>query len=102
MAAGTMKGKSYVNIGGPCMGIAGSVVDPQMLQEYFGLRTEWLDQVEIERRIARKIYDAEEFTKAKAWREAYCKEGFDVNVGSPSPIQPKKKPPNGIASLCRL
>lgn len=83
IAAGMMKGKSYVNIGGPCMGIAGSVVDPQMLQEYFGLRTEWLDQVEIERRIARGIYDPEEFAKAKAWREAYCKEGFDVNVGSP-------------------
>jgi len=83
IAAGMMKGKSYVNIGGPCMGIAGSVVDPQMLQEYFGLRTEWLDQVEIERRIARGIYDHDEFAKAKAWREAYCKEGFDVNVGSP-------------------
>ncbi|MDW7657068.1 MAG: L-fucose isomerase, partial [Bacillota bacterium] len=75
LAAGMMRGKSYVNIGGPCMGIAGSVIDPQMFQEYFGLRTEWLDQVEIERRIARGIYDPEEFEKAKAWRETYCKEG---------------------------
>jgi len=83
IAAGVMKGKSYVNIGGPCMGIAGSVVDPQMLQEYFGLRTEWLDQVEIERRIARGIYDHDEFAKAKAWREAYCQEGVDINIGSP-------------------
>ncbi|MDD4744959.1 MAG: L-fucose isomerase [Eubacteriales bacterium] len=81
LAAGSMRGKSYVNIGGPCMGIAGSVIDPQMFQEYFGLRTEWLDQVEIERRIARGIYDHDEFAKAKAWRENYCKEGWDKNEG---------------------
>ncbi|MBP8989622.1 MAG: L-fucose isomerase [Clostridia bacterium] len=83
LAAGTMRGKSYVNIGGPCMGIAGSVVDPQMFQEYLGLRTEWLDQVEIERRIARGIYDMEEYERAKAWRETYCKEGWDKNEGGP-------------------
>lgn len=82
IAAGVIKGKSYVNIGGPCMGIAASVIDPQMFQEYFGLRTEWLDQVEIERRIAREIYDPEEYKKAKAWREKYCKEGWDKNKGS--------------------
>jgi len=82
IAAGTMKGKSYVNIGGPCMGIAGSYIDAQMFQEYFGLRAEWLDQVEIERRIARGIFDPEEFAKAKAWREKYCIEGKDYNEGS--------------------
>lgn len=81
LAAGTMRGKSYVNIGGPCMGIAGSVIDPQMFQEYFGLRTEWLDQVEIERRVSRGIYDQAEYAKAKAWREEYCKEGWDKNEG---------------------
>ena len=81
LAVGTMRGKSYVNIGGPCMGIAGSVVDPQRFQETFGLRTEWLDQVEIERRIARGIYDPAEFLTAKAWRAAKCPEGVDINVG---------------------
>ncbi len=81
LAAGTMRGKSYVNIGGPCMGIAGSVIDAQMFQEYFGLRTEWLDQVEIERRVSRGIYDKAEYARAKAWREEYCKEGWDKNEG---------------------
>jgi L-fucose isomerase len=81
IAAGTLRGKSYVNIGGPCMGIAGSTVDAQMFQEFFGLRTEWLDQVEIERRIARGIYNPDEFAKAKAWREQYCLEGWDKNEG---------------------
>ncbi len=83
LAAGTLRGKSYVNIGSSCMGIAGSYVDAQMFQEYFGLRTEWMDQVEIERRIARGIYDHEEFARAKAWREAYCPEGWDKNEGDP-------------------
>lgn len=81
LAAGTMKGKSYVNIGSSCMGIAGSAIDAQMFQEYFGLRTEWLDQVEIERRVARGIYDPDEFARAKAWREQYCPEGWDKNEG---------------------
>ena len=83
LAVGMLKGKSYVNIGGTCMGIAGSNIDAQMFQEYFGLRTEWLDQVEIERRIARGIYDPEEFARAKAWREQYCPEGWDKNEGGP-------------------
>jgi L-fucose/D-arabinose isomerase len=81
MAAGVMKGKSYANIGGPCMGIAGSAIDAQMFQEYFGIRTEWLDQVEIERRIARGIFDPDEYIRAKAWREEYCREGWDKNEG---------------------
>jgi L-fucose isomerase len=84
LAAGTLRGKSYVNIGGPCMGIAGSTIDAQMFQEYFGLRSEWLDQVEIERRLARGIYDPEEYARAKAWRETYCPEGWDKNEGGPN------------------
>lgn len=83
LAAGTMRGRSYVNIGGPCMGIAGSYVDAQMFQEYFGLRTEWLDQIEIERRVAHGIYDKAEYEKALAWRETYCPEGMDPNEGTP-------------------
>jgi len=81
IAAGTMKGKSCASIGGPSMGIAGSNIDAQMFQEYFGMRVEWLDQIEIERRIAHGIFDPQEFAKAKAWREEYCKEGWDKNEG---------------------
>lgn len=84
LAAGTMKNKSYVNIGGTCMGIASSYINAQVFQEYFGLRTEWLDQVEIERRVARGIYDPEELDKALAWREKYCREGEDPNEGTAS------------------
>lgn len=84
IAAGSMIGKSYVNIGGPCMGIASSYVDAQMLQEYFGLRTEWVDQIEIERRIANNIFDQDEYESALAWREKYCIEGWDKNEGGPN------------------
>lgn len=83
LAAGMMKGKSYLNIGSSCMGIAGSVIDAQMFQEYFGMRTEWVDQIEIERRVARGIFDPVEYEKAKQWREKYCPEGWDKNEGGP-------------------
>ncbi len=78
-AVGLMRGKSYCNIGSTCMGIAGSYVNAAMLQKTFGMRTEWLDQIEIERRIARGIYDPEEFKKAMEWKEAVCVEGPDRN-----------------------
>ena len=34
-----------------------------MLQKYFGIRAEWVDEVEILRRIAIGIYDPEEYEK---------------------------------------
>lgn len=81
MAVGYMKGKSYASIGGTCMGIAGSIMDPILYQKYFGIRVEWLDQTEIVRRIERNIYDPAEFNKAKSWVKKYCKEGPDFNQG---------------------
>ncbi len=82
MAAGFMKGKSYASIGGPCMGIAGSMIDPLFYQKYFGIRVEWLDQTEITRRLERGIYDPKEYEKAKKWVSQYCKEGPDFNEGN--------------------
>ncbi len=91
MAAGYMKGKSYASIGGPCMGIAGSTPDPLMFQKYLGLRMEWLDQTEIERRLQRGIYDAEEYEKAIEWVKACCKEGPDINEGHPFAFSREEK-----------
>ena len=34
----TMRGKSYLQIGSICMGIAGSSIDPDFLEEYLGVR----------------------------------------------------------------
>lgn len=80
IAVGQMRDKSYASIGGSCMGIAGSFAQPMMYQNYFGIRWESLDQVEIERRIAREIYDPEEYERARAWTKENCKQGADKNV----------------------
>ena len=84
-AVATMRGKSYLALGGVCMGIAGSIVDPNFLESYLGLRSESVDLVEILRRIDLGIYDKEEFEKAMAWIEKYCKpnEGHDYNEDRP-------------------
>lgn len=85
VAAGWMKNKSYVNIGAVAMGIAGSFCNEFILQQYFGIRAEWVDEVEILRRIKIGIYDREEYEKALKWVKANCKEGFDLNAGKKFP-----------------
>lgn len=80
VAVGWMKNKSYVNLGGVAMGIAGSYCDAAVFQKYFGIRPEWVDMTEIIRRITLEIYDHEEYEKALAWVKENCKEGFDCNA----------------------
>lgn len=79
LAVALMRGKSYLSCGSVSMGIAGSIVDPTFFQEYLGMRTESIDMTEIMRRITLGIYDHEEYAKAMAWTEKYCKprEGED-------------------------
>ncbi len=79
LAVSTMKGKSYLSIGSVSMGIAGSIVNEQFFQEYLGMRNEYVDSIEVSRRISLGIYDKEEFDKALAWTKANCKEGMDYN-----------------------
>lgn len=79
LAVAQMKGKSYLSVGYTSMGIAGSMVNPDFFQDYLGMRTEFVDMVEVKRRLDENIYDAEEFAKAKAWTKANCTEGEDVN-----------------------
>ena len=73
MAVALMRGNSYLAIGSVCMGIAGSMVNADFLQEYLGMRTEYVDSSEIIRRIEKDIYDKEEFGKAVAWVAKNCK-----------------------------
>lgn len=79
LAAATMRGKSYLQIGSICMGIGGSIIDPAFIEEYLGMRVESVDEVEIIRRITEGIYDKAEFAKALAWTRKNCVEGFDKN-----------------------
>ncbi|MEG1581129.1 MAG: L-fucose isomerase, partial [Bacteroidaceae bacterium] len=81
MAVAQMRGKSYLSFGSVAMGIAGSIVNPDFFQEYLGMRNESVDETEILRRMDEGIFDPEEFKKAMAWTEKYCKsnEGKDFN-----------------------
>ena len=79
VAVATMRGKSYLQIGSICMGIGGSIIDPDFIEGYLGMRVESVDEVEIIRRMSEEIYDAEEVKRAHAWILANCKEGWDKN-----------------------
>lgn len=74
-----MNGKSYLSIGYSSMGIVGSMVDSNFFQDYLGIRTEFVDSIEILRRIDEVIYYRDEYQKALAWTKENCKEGVDLN-----------------------
>ena len=72
LAVAILRGKSYLAIGTVSMGIAGSQVNPDFLQEYFGMRTEYVDCSEIIRRVQKEIYDKDELKKALEWTKKNC------------------------------
>lgn len=86
VAVGEMKNKAYCNIGAVAMGIAGSYCNVDFFAKYLGLRSEWVDEVEILRRMELGIYDEEEFQKALAWTKEHCPQGDD-NVNDPPIVQ---------------
>jgi len=92
VAAAAMRGKSYLQIGGTCMGISGSSIDPDFFEEYLGMRVESVDEVEVVRRIEQEIYDKDEYQKALAWTKEKCREGLDKNpdYAQKSPMEKEK------------
>ena len=66
VAAATMRGKSYLQIGSVTMGIGGSIISPEFFEEYLGMRVESVDEVEVIRRMDKGIYDKKN-TKRR-WR----------------------------------
>lgn len=91
VAVATMRGKSYLQIGSMCMGIGGSIIDQDFIQEYLGMRVESVDEVEILRRMEEGIYNKEDYEKALAWTKEHCKEGRDDNPGFVKFSDEKKK-----------
>ena len=91
LAVAIMKDSSYLAIGGVSMGIAGSMVDDAFFQDYLGMRCEYIDMIEIQRRIDLGIYDKAEYKKALAWVKANCKEGSDNNRVKATPEQKEKE-----------
>jgi L-fucose isomerase len=79
LAVATMRGKSYLSMGGVSMGIAGSIVDPNLFESYLGMRVEPIDMTEFVRRIDEGIYDPDEYARAIEWVKANCTEGREYN-----------------------
>ncbi len=79
VACASMRGKSYLQIGSITMGIGGSIIDSNFIEDYLGMRVESVDEVEIIRRMTLGIYDHAEYEKALAWAKSKCIEGFDKN-----------------------
>jgi L-fucose/D-arabinose isomerase len=79
LAVAAMRGKAYLSMGSVSMGIAGCVVDEEFFQSYLGMRNEYVDMSEFVRRMDRRIFDQEEYTRALTWVKKYCEIGVDVN-----------------------
>ncbi|MBN1993135.1 MAG: L-fucose isomerase [Anaerolineae bacterium] len=90
LAVATMRGKSYLSIGGTSMGIAGSIVDQALFEAYLGMRVEDIDMSEFARRIERNIYDPVEFEQALAWCNENLQKGKDYNPPSMQHSQAEK------------
>lgn len=91
LAVAQMNGKSYLSIGYSSMGIAGSMVDVNFLQDYFGIRAEFVESVELLRRMDVGVYDEKEFQKAMDWTKKFCKEGKDYNEASRQKTEEQKE-----------
>jgi L-fucose isomerase len=79
LVVATLRGKSYLAMGGVSMGIAGSIVDQAFFENYLGMRVESVDMSEFTRRLEERIYDPEEFDRALSWVKENCREGEDYN-----------------------
>ncbi|MFW5685882.1 MAG: L-fucose isomerase, partial [Spirochaetota bacterium] len=82
LAVATMRGKSYLSMGGVSMGIAGCYVTEPFYQRYLGMRNEYVDMSEFIRRMEGGIYDPDEYERALAWVKENCPEGPDPNPES--------------------
>ena len=79
LAAAMLRGKTYLSFGNVSMGIAGSIVNHDFFESYLNMKVMTSDMSEFSRRIARKIYDPDEFEKAIKWVKENCNEGRDYN-----------------------
>lgn len=82
LAAATMRGKSYLSVGGVSMGIAGSIVNQDFFEDFLGMRVEAVDMCELIRRVEEAILDGQELKQAMAWVRKHCKIGKDYNEKS--------------------
>ena len=75
LAVSIMRGKSYLSMGGTSMGIVGSTVDPNFFESFLGMRVEFCDMSEFNRRIDADLFDSEELIRAKEYVSTHFREG---------------------------
>jgi L-fucose isomerase len=75
LAVALMRGKAYLSIGGVSMGIAGSMVNDDFFAEHLGMRNEFVESIEFQRRIELGIYDTDEYKIAREWVRERCVQG---------------------------
>ena len=80
LAVSIMRGKSYLSMGGTSMGIVGSTVDPNFFESFLGMRVEFCDMSEFNRRIDSDLFDSEELIRAKEYVSTHFQEGKDYNA----------------------
>ncbi|WP_213990269.1 L-fucose isomerase [Sodalis sp. dw_96] len=80
IAVATLKGKSYLSIGGVAMGIAGSIVDHDFFESWLGMKVQAVDMTELRRRMDQQIYDTDELELALSWADKYFRFGNDRNA----------------------
>lgn len=80
LAVASMKGKSYLSVGGVSMGIAGSIVDHNFFESWLGMKVQAVDMTELRRRIDHEIYDEQELELALDWAQAHFRFGEDKNA----------------------
>nr|WP_269452093.1 L-fucose isomerase [Tessaracoccus coleopterorum] len=79
LAVAQMRHQAYLAMGGVSMGIAGSVVKDEFWVKYLGMRNEYIDMSEFDRRVREEIFDKDEYEVAYAWVRANLKQGRDFN-----------------------
>ncbi|WP_178112984.1 L-fucose isomerase [Acerihabitans arboris] len=80
IAAASLRGKSYLSIGGVAMGIAGSIVDHDFFESWLGMKVQTVDMTELRRRMDQRIYDEDELALALAWADDAFRFGQDKNA----------------------
>lgn len=80
LAVASMKGRSYLSLGGVSMGIAGSIVDHDFFEAWLGMKVQSVDMTELRRRMDQQIYDEEELALALSWADEKFRYGEDKNA----------------------
>lgn len=87
MAAGFLRGKNYLSIGGASMGIIGSDLRRNLFLHYLGMGTASFDMAGLRGRIETEFYDHEELDRAVA----YARKRWRCDFGAGTrPMPPEK------------